>query len=212
MAASAPAPAPEIESMMARVALECGGDISSSQEEILAASSFLGGDTDLPASQSQDDEEVEVFATPPDATQQHEDPITMCTLPFTPSPSKSPAPRSAEAALAPPSSQPQAPTPLSPNDGDDAPPANPRRKPRVCVRKVRGARIRTPSPSPKQQLQPQPKPNQLIHVDPLVRAVLMIPTRTTTAATVTTSSGKQDPVGDFIALARHKGIFAKSPS
>jgi hypothetical protein len=39
----------------------------------------------------------------------------------------------------------------------------------------------------------------------------MIPTRTTTA-TVTTSSGKQDPVGDFIALARHKGIFAKSPS
>ncbi|KAM0889061.1 hypothetical protein ACQ4PT_027945 [Festuca glaucescens] len=139
----------------------------------------------------------------------------MCTLPFTPTPSKSPAPRSVEAALAPPPSQPQTPTPLSSDDGDDAPPANPRRKPRVCIRKVRGARISTPTPSPKQQQpeqqQPQPEqqqtqPEQPIHVDPLVRAVLMIPTRTTTA-TATTSSGKQDPVEDFIALARQKGIF-----
>lgn len=207
MAAPAAAAASKVESMLARVALECGGDISASQDEILANASFLGGDNGLPASAS-DDDDNEVFSTPPDATQQKDDPVTMCTLPFTPTPSKTPAPPSddADAALAPPSSKPQSPAPPS-SDEDDAAPVNPRRKPRVCTRKVRGARISTPTPSPEQQQpEPQPQPEQPIHVDPLVRAVLMIPTRTTTA-TSTTSSGKQDPVEDFLALARQKGLI-----
>jgi hypothetical protein len=50
----AAAPRPEVESMMAEVLLECGGDISASQEEILASSSFLAAS----------DDNKEVFATP----------------------------------------------------------------------------------------------------------------------------------------------------
>jgi hypothetical protein len=223
--AAAAASASKVDSMMARVALECGGDISASQEEILANAPFLGGDNGLPASAPDDDEEV--FSTPPDATQQQDDTVTMCTLPFTPTPSETPAPPSddAEAVLAPPSSKPQSPAPPSSkphspapasSDDDDAAPVNPRRKPRICTRKVRGARIRTPTPSPEQQQpeqqpepeQPPPQPEQPVHVDPLVRAVLMIPTRTTTAAgTAPASSGKQDAVEDFLALARQKGLI-----
>lgn len=188
--------AAEAESMLAKVTLDCGGHITSSQEETLATSAFLGG---LPASPSASDEE-EVFSTPPDATQQQDDdPVTMCTLPFTPTPSKSPA--------APPAGS-------GSSSSGDAPPANPRRKPRVCTRKVRGARIRTPTPSPEQQPQPEhhPQPEQQqteaeepIHVDPLIRAVLMMPTATTTATTGTTSN--QDPVEAFLALARRKGLI-----
>jgi hypothetical protein len=110
----AAAPRPEVESMMAEVLLECGGDISASQEEILASSYFLDSDDGLAAS---DEEEEEVFATPLDATQkqEEEDSITMCTLPFTPTPSKSPtAPSSQPQSPAPPSSQPQSPAPPSP--------------------------------------------------------------------------------------------------
>ncbi|KAM3316877.1 hypothetical protein ACQJBY_034819 [Aegilops geniculata] len=179
MAASA-----EVGPMMAKVALECGGDISASQEDILANSSFLGAANAPSASASQaredDDQEEEVFATPPELPQQ--DPITMCSLPFTPSPS-----------------QPQSPSP--PPSDDDA--DKPRRKPRVCTRKVRGAKFSTPAPAPtpcpKQQEQ-QPEQPPRAAVDPLYRAMLMIPT-----ATATTS--KQDPLEDFLALARQRGIF-----
>lgn len=173
----------EVGPMMAKVALECG-DISASQEDILANSSFLGAGNAPSASASasqarEDEEEEEVFATPPDHTQQ--DPITMCSLPFTPTPS-----------------QPQSPSP-PPSDDDGA---KPRRKPRVCTRKVRGAKISTPaptptpSPSPKQQQQPEQPPHAI--VDPLYRAVLMIPTAT---------ASKQDPLVDFLALARQRGLF-----
>lgn len=176
MASASPsASVPEVESMMVQVALECGGDISASQEYILANSSFLGGDNDLSAAAAHEkkkkkkgeEEEEEVFSTPP-LTQQ--DPITMCTLPFTPSQS-----------------------PSDKDDDDDLPLVKPRRRPRVCVRKVRGARIRTPTPSPKQQQQPQ----EQLHVDPLYRAVLMIPTTTQ----------QKNPLEDFLALARQRGIF-----
>ena len=170
--------------MMAKVALECGGDISASQEDILANSPFLGAANAPSASQARGDEEEEeeVFATPPELPQQ--EPITMCSLPFTPSPA-----------------QPQSPSP-PPSDDDDA--AKPRRKPRVCTRKVRGAKFSTPAPtpSPKQQQQPEQPPRAV--VDPLYRAMLMIPTATAAAAATTS---KQDPLEDFLALARQRGIF-----
>jgi hypothetical protein len=219
MAADAATPKVKVKSMMAEVELECGGEISASQEEILAGPSFFDGNNGLAASPSASDEEEEVFATPPDATQkqEEEDSVTMCTLPFTPTPTKSPAaPSSQPQSPAPPSSQPQSPAPPS-DDDDDAAPVNPRiRKPRVCVRKVRGARISTPTPSPKQeeeqeqqppQPEQQPQPEQPVHVDPLIRAVLMIPARTTAATATTTSSGKDDPVENFLALCRQKGII-----
>jgi hypothetical protein len=58
---------------MAEVALECGGEIPASQEEILASPSFFDGDNGLRASPSaSDDEKEKVFATPPDATQKQE--------------------------------------------------------------------------------------------------------------------------------------------
>lgn len=147
--------------------------------------------------------------------------LQSCSLPFTPSPSQtqSPVPPSAEA------------------DAEYVAPANLCRKPWVCKRKVRGARVSTPTPSPKQQpdeqheaeqqpqpeqqlkaeqQQPQPEeqlqaeqlqpqPEQQPHDDPLIRAVLMIPTRTTTTATA--RGRKQDPLEDFIARARQRGLL-----
>ena len=173
--------------MMAKVALECGGDISASQEDILANSPFLGAANAPSASQARGDEEEEeeVFATPPELPQQ--EPITMCSLPFTPSPS-----------------QPHSPSP-PPSDDDDA--ARPRRKPRVCTRKVRGSKTKistpapSPTPTPSAKQQPEQPPRAV--VDPLYRALLMIPTATAAAAT----TSKQDPLEDFLALARQRGIF-----
>ncbi|WVZ78250.1 hypothetical protein U9M48_025993 [Paspalum notatum var. saurae] len=105
------------------VQVECG-DISTSQEDLLAGTPFLSGGGEEPE---------EVFSTPPlthapqsqgQGEEQGEDDITMCTLPFTQPPSPSSPPPSSERAASKP------------------------RKPRVCIRKVRGARIRTPTPSP----------------------------------------------------------------
>uniref|UniRef100_A0A8I6XRV0 Uncharacterized protein n=1 Tax=Hordeum vulgare subsp. vulgare TaxID=112509 RepID=A0A8I6XRV0_HORVV len=195
------ASASEVGPTMAKVALECGGDISASQEDILASSSFLGAanapspSPSVSASQAREDDEdgEEVFATPPELPQQ--DSITMCSLPFTPTPSPSATP-----------SVPQSPSP--PSSDDDAAAAKPCRKPRVCTRKVRGAKISTPTPtptptpSPKQQQQPEQPPHAV--VDPLYRAVLMIPTAT---AAATTTTSKQDPLEDFLALARQRGLI-----
>uniref|UniRef100_A0ACD5XYE7 Uncharacterized protein n=1 Tax=Avena sativa TaxID=4498 RepID=A0ACD5XYE7_AVESA len=168
------------ESMLAKVALERGGDTSASQEEILANASFLGGDNALPAASSDEEEgeEEEVFATPPDARQHQGDPVTMCTLPFTPTPSKSKS---------------KSPT----HDADDNAP--PTKKPSVCIT---DARMSTPTPSSSQQQHQQPEPEQPAHADPLVRAVLTIPAKTTT-----TSSSCPVQVQDFLALGRHKGII-----
>ncbi|KAJ1253490.1 hypothetical protein BS78_K249700 [Paspalum vaginatum] len=109
------------------VEMDCG-DITSSQEELLARAPFLGG--------GGEEEEPEVFSTPPLTHGHHQgqgdeggddkegDVITMCSLPFTQTQTQpSPSP--------------------SPPDEVVRP-----RKPRVCIRKVRGARIRTPTPSP----------------------------------------------------------------
>ncbi|XP_062215073.1 uncharacterized protein LOC133915787 [Phragmites australis] len=158
------------------VELECG-DISASQEDLLARSSFLGSGG----------EELEVFSTPltqggqeQSQQQKHqggqggeeeEDAITMCTLPFTQSPS--PSPSSSEEGLTESKMMTKQPW-----------------KPRVCTRKVRGARIRTPSPSPDRH-------NSNI-VDPLYRVMLMIPTSPAAAAA---------PTGDLVVLARQRGIF-----
>uniref|UniRef100_A0A8I6X1C3 Uncharacterized protein n=1 Tax=Hordeum vulgare subsp. vulgare TaxID=112509 RepID=A0A8I6X1C3_HORVV len=158
--------------MMGRVACtcDCGGDISASQEDALAASSFLGGDDQ--------DEESEAFPTPLDLSsqqqqQEEEDTVTMCTLPSTPSPTRSPSP----------------------------PPASPlpRRKPRVCVRKVkaRGAKIRTPTPDQPPEPGQPPEPE---HADPLYRAVLMV------GATASSSNGN-NAIDDFLALARRRGLL-----
>ncbi|XP_037428398.1 predicted GPI-anchored protein 58 [Triticum dicoccoides] len=175
--------------MMAKVALECGGDISASQEDVLAKSPFLGAANAPSASASasqargDEDDEEEVFATPPELPQQ--EPITMCSLPFTPSPS-----------------QPHSPSP-PPSDDDDA--ARPRRRPRVCTRKVRGAKFSTPAPAPTPTPSPKQQPEQPPRaiVDPLYRAMLMIPTATAAGA----AASKQDPLEDFLALARQRGIF-----
>ncbi|KAL6636721.1 hypothetical protein ACP70R_024293 [Stipagrostis hirtigluma subsp. patula] len=116
---------------LGKAELECG-DISASQEDLLARSSFLGGGGDTA------EEEAEVFSTPPlthqDQPQQgqgqgeeeEEDAITMCTLPST---------------------QPSPPPPPPPADEDDKAVEHPRhstpQKRRVCTRKVRGARTST---------------------------------------------------------------------
>uniref|UniRef100_A0A0D9VR64 Uncharacterized protein n=1 Tax=Leersia perrieri TaxID=77586 RepID=A0A0D9VR64_9ORYZ len=165
--------------------MECG-DISASQEELLACSSFLnGGDDD------------EVFSTPP-TTQ--EDAITMCTLPFTQSQSQSPAPVPATATTPAPSPAAAPHTTLgcsSSEDGQDDEMSDivkRRHRPRVCTRKVRGgARIRTPTPSPDRTTTEMENGN----IDPLYKAVLMIPTRDSTPSI---------PV-DLIALARQRGLF-----
>lgn len=163
-----------ISSLVKEVELECG-DISASQEDLLARSSFLGG--------SGGEEEPEVFSTPPSQDQQSQqgqeeeegDAITMCTLPFTqqsPSPSRSSPRDRAE-------------------EGDQAESTartKEIRKPRFCTRKVRGARLRTPTPSP--------SPDRGRDVDPLYKAVLMIPSAPAPSST-----------GDLLALARQRGIF-----
>lgn len=117
---------------MSEVEAECG-EISASQEDILARSSFLGGGGD---------EEQEGQG------EQEEDAVTMCTQP-------SPSSREEEGHQA--------------VSTKEKPP-----KPRICTRKVRGAK----------------------DVDPLYKAVLMIP-----SAPAPTSTG------DLLALARQRGIF-----
>jgi len=163
------------------VELECG-DISASQEDLLARAPFLGGGG------GEEEEEAEVFSTPPltqdqqgqqgQGVEEEEDAITMCTLPFTqPSPS-SPS------------------IPSSEDKEDQELSVSKPRKPRVCTRKVRGARIRTPTPSPSPSPDNRGTSTGSI-VDPLYRAVLMIPT---TPAPPTAAE-------DLLALARNRGIF-----
>ncbi|TVU20979.1 hypothetical protein EJB05_30587, partial [Eragrostis curvula] len=175
-----------IQALVKEVELECG-DISSSQEDLLARSSFLGGNGE--------EEEAEVFSTPLTQGQQsqqgqgeeEEDAITMSTLPFTqPSPSSSPWRSSPE------------------DQEEDEELADSKmrrkepRKPRICTRKVRGAKIRTPTPSPdrRRDVDPLPSPDRRRDVDPLYKAVLMIPTSPVPTA-----------AGDLLALARQRGIF-----
>ncbi|CAN6166793.1 unnamed protein product [Urochloa humidicola] len=195
--------------------LECG-DISASQEDLLARAPFLGG--------GGGEEEAEVFSTPPltqgqqsqqsqqqgQGEEEEEDAITMCSLPFThPSPSSPPS------------------IPSSEDNEDQALTISKPRKPRVCTRKVRGARIRTPTPSPScspdnrntitrspdnRNTSTRSPDNRNTStrspdnhntstsssiVDPLYRAVLMIPT---TPAPPTAAE-------DLLALARNRGIF-----
>jgi hypothetical protein len=84
--ASAPDADGSIQSLVKEVELECS-DISASQEDLLARGSFLSGD-------GGGEEEAEMFSTPATQDQQtqqghgeeEEDAITMCTLPFSPSP------------------------------------------------------------------------------------------------------------------------------
>ncbi|KAF8648019.1 hypothetical protein HU200_065054 [Digitaria exilis] len=154
------------------VELECG-DISASQEDLLARAPFLGGG-------GGGEEDAEVFSTPP-LTQgqgegEEEDVITMCSLPFTQ-----------------PSPLPASPPLTSPEDKEDQAESRPR-KPRVCTRKVRGARIRTPTPSPSPSPDKRSTSTSSI-VDPLYRAVLMIPTT------------PAPPTEDLLTLARNRGIF-----
>ncbi|XP_039795028.1 uncharacterized protein LOC120660529 [Panicum virgatum] len=161
------------------------GDISASQEVLLARVPFLGGG---------EEEEAEVFSTPPltqgqqsqqsqqgqGGVEEEEDVITMCSLPF---PQHSPSSHSI------PSSE-------SEDMEDQALSVSKPRKPRVCTRKVRGARIRTPTPSPSPSPDNRGTSTGSI-VDPLYRAVLMIPT---TPAPPTAAE-------DLLALARNRGIF-----
>lgn len=161
--ASVPDPASASERLsrlLKAVELECGGDISASQEGLLARAPFLGGGV----------EEPEVFSTPPLTHPQEEDVVTMCSVPFT-QPSPSPAPSSP--------------------DSEELRPSKPR-KPRVCTRKVRGARIRTPTPSPEP---PRPSSGGGA-VDPLYKALLMIPAAPPAAVNE-----------DILVLARKRGIF-----
>jgi len=111
--------------------------------------------------------------------EEEEDAITMCTLPFTqPSPS-SPS------------------IPSSEDKEDQELSVSKPRKPRVCTRKVRGARIRTPTPSPSPSPDNRGTSSTGSIVDPLYRAVLMVPT---TPAPPTAAE-------DLLALARNRGIF-----
>ncbi|KAF0910880.1 hypothetical protein E2562_004838 [Oryza meyeriana var. granulata] len=163
---------------MESVELECG-DISASQEELLARSSFLNGNGG---------DDGEVFSTPP-TTQ--EDAITMCTLPFTQSQSQSPAPAPEPAAA--PCTTPECNPSEDGQDDEMSDIVKQRRRPRVCTRKVRGARIRTPTPSPDRTTTEVENRNS----DPLYKAVLMIPTR---------DSAPGIPV-DLLVLARQRGLF-----
>ncbi|KAL5218002.1 hypothetical protein ABZP36_018686 [Zizania latifolia] len=141
------------------------------KEALLSRSSFLDGDDD-----------GEVFSTPP-TTQ--EDTITMCTLPFTQSQSPMPAavPRTTlECSFS--------------KDGQDDEMSSitkQRCRPRVCTRKVRRVRIRTPTPSPKRTTSKVQHSNG----DPLYKAVLMIPTKDCPPAV---------PV-DLLALAHQRDLF-----
>jgi hypothetical protein len=115
---SAPDVDGRIQSLVKEVELECG-DISASQEDLLARAS-LGGD-------GGGEEEAEMFSTPPTQDQQtqqgqgeeEEDAITMFTLPFSPSPPlSSPEHRGEEGEQA-----------------DSLVKTKERRKPRICTRK-----------------------------------------------------------------------------
>ncbi|RLN36477.1 uncharacterized protein C2845_PM03G33450 [Panicum miliaceum] len=87
-------------------------------------------------------------------------------------------------------------SPSIPSSEDQALSVSKPRKPRVCTRKVRGARIRTPTPSPTRSPDNCGTSTGSI-VDPLYRVVLMIPT---TLAPPTAAE-------DLLALARNRGIF-----
>uniref|UniRef100_A0A0E0L5C3 Uncharacterized protein n=1 Tax=Oryza punctata TaxID=4537 RepID=A0A0E0L5C3_ORYPU len=158
---------------MASVEQECG-DISASQE-LLACSSFLNYGDD-----------GEVFSTPP-TTQ--EDAITMCTLPFTLSQSPAPTPTPATT----PRTTPVGCSSSKDGHGDEMSDiVKQRRRLGVCKRKVRGARIRTPSPSPDRTTAEVEHMNN----DPLYKALLMIPTRDATLSI---------PV-DLLVPAREQGL------
>ncbi|KAG8093717.1 hypothetical protein GUJ93_ZPchr0012g21699 [Zizania palustris] len=152
-------------------------DISASMEALLARSAFLG-----------DGDDVEVSNTPPSI---QEDAVTMCTLPFTQSQSPVPVvvPHTTPGCSS--SKDPECTT--SEVQHNNIGIMNQRARPRVCTRKARGARIRTPTPSPERIT------SEVQHstVDPLYRAVLMIPTQNT------------PPVNpdDFLALARQRGFI-----
>lgn len=166
------------------VELECG-DISASQEDLLARAPFLGG-----GGGGEEEEEHEVFSTPPltqgqqsqrsqGVAEEEEDAITMCSLPFTQTSPSTPS------------------VPSSEDREDQALAVSKPRKPRVCTRKVRGARIRTPTPSPNQSPDNRSTSTSTSSiVDPLYRAVLMIPTTPPPTA-----------AEDLLALARNRGIF-----
>ena len=98
-------------------------------------------------------------------------PLTMCSLPFT-------QPRPSPRLL------PSLPPPTA---------TNPRWKPRVCTRKVRGAKISTPTPtlSPKQQQLPE-QPSHVI-IDPLYRVLFMISTSTAAATGHVTWAKRREP-------------------
>ncbi|TKW32922.1 hypothetical protein SEVIR_2G198500v4 [Setaria viridis] len=181
-AAAAAAAAERVLRLGKEVEVECG-DISASQEDLLARAPFLGG--------GGGEEEAEVFSTPPltqgqqgqqsqqgqGVQEEEEDAITMCSLPFT---QLSPS------------------VPSSEDKEDQALAVSKPRKPRVCTRKVRGARIRTPTPSPNQSPDNRStSTNTSSIVDPLYRAVLMIPT----------NPAPPTAAEDLLALARNRGIF-----
>ncbi|KAM3405677.1 hypothetical protein ACQJBY_008283 [Aegilops geniculata] len=172
----------EAGSRMGRVAreceCECGGDISASQEDALAASPFLG---------AAGDDESEVFATPLDLSQQQEeDAVTMGTLPSTPSPIRSPSP---------------------PSPPPHRKPRGCVRKVRVRGAKIRTPTPSPdlpPEPQP-QPAQPPEQPEQQPHADadPLYRAVQMVGALTG----ATTTSSNENAVEDFLALARRRGLL-----
>lgn len=162
-------------------------DASASQEELIGRARFISRDNEEDGEgegEGEEEEEVEVFSTPPlthqDPQSQGEEVIVMCSIPFTqPDPTPPPAP---------------APAPSPPSDSKSRRPERVKLKPRkkvckrksVCKRKVRRAnKIRSPTPSRSPEL------------DPLARAVLMIPT-----APSTITGGE-----DILELARSRGIF-----
>lgn len=163
-------------------------DASASQEELIGRARFISRDNEEEGEGEgeEEEEEVEVFSTPPlthqDPQSQGEEVIVMCSIPFTqPDPTPPPAPA-------------PAPAPSPPSDSKSRRPERVKLKPRkkvckrkrVCKRKVRRAnKIRSPTPSRSPEL------------DPLARAVLMIPT-----APSTITGGE-----DILEVARSRGIF-----
>ncbi|KAG8095961.1 hypothetical protein GUJ93_ZPchr0013g34074 [Zizania palustris] len=141
-------------STMESMNLECG-NISASQEALLARSSFL-----------RDRDDDDVFSTPP-TTQ--EDVITMCTLSFTQS-------QSTAAVVAPFTTHGCS---FSEDGQDDEVSSivKQRCRPSVCTGKVRSAKVRTPTPSPDGTTTTEGQHN---NGDPLYKAVLMIPTKEST--------------------------------
>lgn len=164
-------------------------DASASQEELIVRARFISRDNEEDGEgegEGEEEEEVEVFSTPPLTHQDPQSPgeevIAMCSIPFTqPDPTPPPAPA-------------PAPAPSPPSDSKSRRPERVKLKPRkkvckrkrVCKRKVRRAnKIRSPTPSRSPEL------------DPLARAVLMIPTPPSTI-----TGGE-----DILELARSRGIF-----